>query len=79
MAWRYHGPSDSSREVMTSHDAKFNTDSKVHGANMGPTWVLSAPDEPHIGPMNLAIRNKKTVKSLCNAPLLIVYLYNKHC
>ena len=31
-------------------------DSKVHGANMGPTWVLSAPDEPHVGPMNLAIR-----------------------
>ena len=25
-------------------------DSKVHGANMGPTWVLSAPDGPHIGP-----------------------------
>ena len=25
-------------------------DSKVHGADMGPTWVLSAPDGPHIGP-----------------------------
>ena len=31
-------------------------DSKAHGANMGPTWVLSAPDGPHVGPMNLAIR-----------------------
>ena len=31
-------------------------DSKEHGANMGPTWVLSAPDEPHVGPMDLAIR-----------------------
>ena len=31
-------------------------DSKVHGANMGPTWVLSAPDGPQDGPMNLAIR-----------------------
>ena len=31
-------------------------DSKVHRANMGPTWVLSAPDGPHVGPMNLAIR-----------------------
>ena len=31
-------------------------DSKVHGANMGPAWVLSAPDGPHVGPMNLAIR-----------------------
>ena len=23
---------------------------------MGPTWVLSAPDGPHVGPMNLDIR-----------------------
>ena len=33
-----------------------NPDSKVHGTNMGPIWVLSAPDGPHVGPMNLAIR-----------------------
>ena len=26
---------------------------------MGPTWVLSAPDGPHVGPMNLAIRGVK--------------------
>ena len=32
-------------------------DSKIHGANMGPTWVLSAPDGPHVGPTNLAIRH----------------------
>ena len=31
-------------------------ESKVHGAIIGPTWVLSAPDGPHEGPMNLAIR-----------------------
>ena len=30
--------------------------SKVHGANMGPTWVLLAPGGPHICPMSLAIR-----------------------
>ena len=35
-------------------------DSKVHGANMGPTWVLSAPYGPHVGPMNLAIRDMMT-------------------
>ena len=34
----------------------MSPDSKVCGANMGPTWVLSAPDGPHVGPMNLAIR-----------------------
>ena len=31
-------------------------DSKVHEANMGPTWVLSAREGPQVGPMNLAIR-----------------------
>ena len=33
-------------------------DSQVHGANMGPTWVLSAPDGLHVGPMNPAIRDR---------------------
>ena len=32
-------------------------DSKVHWAYMGPTWVLSSPGGPHVGPMNLAIRD----------------------
>ena len=32
-------------------------DIKLHGANMGLTWVLSARDGPHVGPMNLAIRD----------------------
>ena len=31
----------------------FHPDSKVHGANMGPTWALSAPDGPHVGPGTL--------------------------
>ena len=41
-------------------------DSKVHGANMGPTWVLSAPDGPLVDPMKLAIRGhqKKTFSAL---------------
>ena len=33
-------------------------DNKVHGTNIGPTWALSAPDGPHVGPMNLAIKVK---------------------
>ena len=34
----------------------FNVpDNNVHGANMGPTWILSAPDGPHVGPINRAI------------------------
>ena len=34
-------------------------ENKVHGANIGPNWVLSAQDGPHVGPMNLAIRDRK--------------------
>ena len=30
-------------------------DSTVHGANMGPAWVLSSPRGSHVGPMDLAI------------------------
>ena len=31
-------------------------DSEVYGTNMGPTWVLSAPDGPRDGPVNFAPR-----------------------
>ena len=31
-------------------------DNKVHGANMGPTWVRQDPGGSHVGPKNLAIR-----------------------
>ena len=31
-------------------------DNKIHGANMGTTWVLSVPDGPHVGPINIASR-----------------------
>ena len=32
-----------------------NPDSKVHGANMGPTWGRQDPGGLHLGPMNFAI------------------------
>ena len=44
------------RSLLPLTNIKRYPDRKVHGANMGPTWVLSAPDGPHVGPMNLAIR-----------------------
>ena len=55
-------------------------DNKVHGANMGPTWVLSAPDGPHAGPRNTAIKisllEKKFVCHWLNSdpvsPLLLI-------
>ena len=40
---------------VTSYELGRFPDSKLHWANMGPTWVLSAPDGPHVGPTNLAI------------------------
>ena len=40
----------------TSTRCNMFPDSKVDGTNMGPTWVLSAPDGSHVGPMHLAIR-----------------------
>ena len=48
-----HGYTIAWRPYSFSH---YYPDSKVHGANMGPTWVLSAPDGPHVGPMDLTIR-----------------------
>ena len=44
--------------------ARRNPDSKVHGANMECTWVLSAPDGPHVGPTNLAIREATSPPSV---------------
>ena len=50
-----------------------NPDSKVHGANMGPTRVLSAPGGPHDGIMNLAIR-----ESLWDVPCGIIVAKTAH-
>ena len=41
-------------------------DSKVHGDNIGPTWVLLAPGRPDVGPINLVIRVCKTVCQFAN-------------
>ena len=42
---------------LISHEAKYvSPDSNIHGANMGPTWVLSAQSGPHVSPINLVIR-----------------------
>ena len=46
--------------ISPEHDSLnlwVNPDSKVNGAHMGPTRVLSAPGGPHVAPMNLVIRD----------------------
>ena len=34
---------------------QYVPDSKVHGANMGPSWGWQDPAGPHVGPMNFDI------------------------
>ena len=56
-------------------------DSKVHGTNMVPTWVLSAPDGPHVGPINLAIRDTADEKwwvlsCFCSSSYLALHFWN---
>ena len=48
-------------------------DNKIHGANMGPTWVLSAPDGPHVGPLYLAIRVFMSWHQSAHISLLLHY------
>ena len=47
-------------------------DGKNNGANMEPTWVLSAPDVPHVGPMNLAIR---VILSIQYTPMISSFVF----
>ena len=48
---------DDARPTATeSSHLQHYPDSKVRWANMGPSWVLLAPDGLHVGPKNLAIR-----------------------
>ena len=56
------------------HPTQF-LDSKVHGANMGPTWVLLAPVGPHVGPVTLLsglihpVANQGTFATICTLNL----------
>ena len=56
------------------HEVKLRyPDSKFHGSNMGPAWVLSAPDGPNVGPMNFAIRVYTPIFSCDQAALWMVF------
>ena len=63
MTWRQKEPEQQQPhycdiDLGSWEKSEHNTpDSKVHVANMGPTWVLPAPDGPHVGPMNIVIRD----------------------
>ena len=56
-------------------------DNKVDGASMGPTWGRQVPGGPHVGHMNLAIRDMRELFGLGSvsnqrAPLRIDHCYN---
>ena len=53
---RAYTPSPANFHQVVPGVQSIHQDSNVHGANMGPNWVLSAPEGPHVGPMKLAIR-----------------------
>ena len=48
-------------------------DSKIYGANIGTHRVLSAPDGPHVDPMNLAIRVFKKTDNVIDDDDIYVY------
>ena len=53
--------------ISLTHESKVvekSPDSKVRGANMGPIWGRQDPGGPHVGPMNFAIWDGFTTKSV---------------
>ena len=64
----------------SSYEARSRAypNSKVNGVNMGPTWVLSAPDGPHVGPMNPCYQGKATdeLEQATRAPATMVLTIN---
>ena len=65
--------------TLQNKDLSNIPDSKVHGANMGPTWVLSAPDGLHVGPMNIGIGSTNTKIVLVSLNMSRNYDIARHC
>ena len=52
-------------------------DSKIHGANMGPTWGHQDPGGPHVGHMKLAIWAGLSQHHTC-VPFMLKHLDTLH-
>ena len=59
--------------ITTTMQYQATPDSKVYGANMGPTWDRQDPCGPHVGPMSFAIWD-----SMCENGMLL-YMCTKMC
>ena len=72
--WPEYQNTTGMKNMENSYTFQSIPESKVHGANMGPTWALSVPDGPHVGPMNLAVRDvvssRSVVGVLCVSPIV---------
>ena len=55
------------------------SNSKVYGANMGPTWVRQGPGRPHVGPMSLAIWVATCVLSVLMTKVIQGMSYTHKC
>ena len=64
--------------ISTTASCKNIPDSKIHGANIRPTWVLSAPGGPHVGPMNLAIRDMQPRWGSSFGPAYVKDTHRRH-
>ena len=54
-------------------------DSKVHGANMGPTWGRQDPGGPHVGQVNLAIWDLFLLALICHYLVIDKHVDMLHC
>ena len=53
-------------QTISYYITMYHSDSKVHGANMGPIWGRQDPGGPHVGSMNIAIWAVTTQKTFCS-------------
>ena len=65
-----------SKSIVMMQQQKHVPGRKVHGANMGPTWVLWAQEGPHVGPMNLDIMDG-ILLPMWRLIIVSVYLFDK--
>ena len=71
------GEREGSRAEKGWNSPEATPDSKVYGANMGPTRGRQDPGGPHVGPMNLAIWDSMSIYKLSKI-LAMSMLFNEN-
>ena len=65
--------------LMPVSKPESNPNNKVHGASMGPTWVLSAPDGPHVGSWTLLSGKLCVIDAITSQPEFESYISQEDC